>query len=237
MPAWTGEMISAYLEIKQCVIDAGFAAEIDWQDQQRIDQVTEPELLGEVSWVILSSGMREKVIRRIFEPFSRAMLDWESAKAIWSRRKSCTARASQIFNHQGKIAGILAFVEHVNNQGFASTIVRISENGHEFLQGFPYLGPATSLHLAKNLGLDVVKPDRHLCRIAQAAGADSPNALCEGIAEAVGDRLNVVDVVLWRYATLMPDYLERFRTRGDGDHDGASAAQDGTGSSFGPGGG
>lgn len=200
-------MISTYLEIKQRVIDAGFAAEIDWQEQQRIDQVTEPELLREAAWVILSSGMREKVIRGMFGSFSRAFLNWKSAKTISLRRKSCAAQAGRVFNHQGKIAAIVEFVEYVNNQGFASTISRIKEEGHEYLQGFSYLGPATSLHLAKNLGVDVVKPDRHLCRIADASGAESPTALCEAISETVGDRINVVDLVLWRFATLERDYL------------------------------
>lgn len=203
-------MVGTYLDIKQEVIDAGYASEIDWQEQQRITQVTEPELLREVAWVILSAGMRETVIRRLFGPFSVAFLDWESASAIWLQRRRCASRARDVFNHRGKVAAIISFVEYVSHHGFDRTITEIREHGHEFLEGFPYLGPATSLHLAKNLGVDVVKPDRHLSRIALAAGAESPSALCEAIADAVGDRINVVDIVLWRFATLKRDYLSDF---------------------------
>ena len=55
-----------------------------------------------------------------------------------------------------------------------------------------------------------VKPDRHLCRVAQAAGYSSPAAMCETIALDTGDRLAIVDLVIWRYATLTKSYCENF---------------------------
>lgn len=52
-------------------------------------------------------------------------------------------------------------------------------------------------HLAKNLGCDVVKPDRWLERLAAAEGT-TPHLLCNRLAYASGDRIATVDVVLWR---------------------------------------
>jgi hypothetical protein len=75
------------------------------------------------------------------------------------------------------------------------------------------MGPATSHHLAKNIGLDVVKADRHLLRIAEKAGYNCPDELCETISEYVGDKKSVVDVVIWRFAATQSNYLDFFVTR------------------------
>lgn len=87
---------------------------------------------------------------------------------------------------------------------------QITSNGVSFLETFPYIGPVTAYHLAKNIGLDVVKPDRHLVRLAASAGYPSPLALCEDIATVLGERLGVVDLVLWRFATQCERYLTLF---------------------------
>ena len=51
---------------------------------------------------------------------------------------------------------------------------KILMQGIEFIQTFPYMGKATALHFAKNLGLDFAKPDRHLNRICATLGFSSP---------------------------------------------------------------
>ena len=48
-----------------------------------------------------------------------------------------------------------------------------------------------------------------LCTFNQA-GYASPSAMCRRIAEVVGDKDSVVDLVLWRYATLDREYLTTF---------------------------
>jgi hypothetical protein len=47
--------------------------------------------------------------------------------------------------------------------------------------------------------VDVIKPDVHLTRAAKAAGFETALGLCENIRELSGDRLTVIDSVLWRY--------------------------------------
>ena len=63
---------------------------------------------------------------------------------------------------------------------------------------------------SSDLGLSVVKPDRHLQRIAAAAGFSSPLELCQLISDRLGEPVQVVDVVLWRYASLFSDYVRVF---------------------------
>jgi DnaJ-domain-containing protein 1 len=79
------------------------------------------------------------------------------------------------------------------------------------LRTLPFIGPVTQFHLAKNIGLDVAKPDRHLVRIAQLFQFASVQDLCETIANQAGTRVAVVDLVFWRFATLNRRYLEALR--------------------------
>ena len=72
------------------------------------------------------------------------------------------------------------------------------------------MGPVTACHLAKNLGLDVVKPDRHLLRIAAVTGYQSPYEMCCDIAKVTSDKLSVIDLVIWRFATIQRQYLDHF---------------------------
>jgi hypothetical protein len=116
------------------------------------------------------------------------------------------------FHHRPKIRAIGSLCEKVAESGFAWVLEGIETEGVSFLRTFDFIGPVTGFHLAKNVGLDIVKPDRHLTRMAEAAGFSCPEALCATIAEVIGDRLSVIDLVLWRYATLDARYSEIFRS-------------------------
>ncbi|HVY23721.1 MAG TPA: hypothetical protein VG962_10250 [Steroidobacteraceae bacterium] len=53
--------------------------------------------------------------------------------------------------------------------------------------------------MAKNLGFDIAKSDRHLVRLKDALGFNTVDEMCLSIARFSGDAVRVVDVVLWRY--------------------------------------
>lgn len=195
-------LVRAYLDAKAAVIDAGYAWEIDWQDDVSPDDVTETTFLRETAWVILSSGMRTSVVAGIFQQISRSFLDWTSGCAIQNCREKCRQGALSVFAHEGKVEAILAVAQTVCREGFQHVFGRVKQEGIAYLQTFPYLGPATSRHLAKNLGFNVVKPDRHLVRIARAAGFSSPDQFCEAVSHLTGEKMSVVDAVVWRFATL-----------------------------------
>ena len=205
------ELIDSYLTARETVVNRGFAAEIDWQESRCLASLSESEFLKEAAWVVLSAGMREAIIRRIFQNFSLAFLNWTSAEAITQNRRICEADAIKIFNHPRKVSAIGAICEKVERAGFVIFRSSIQSKGADFLQELDFIGPITKFHLAKNIGLNVVKPDRHLVRLAKATNFDDPRDLCETIAEITGDKLSVIDVILWRYATLNPQYIAFFQ--------------------------
>lgn len=199
-------LLDFYLLAKNVVVGEGFAQEIEWQERVQFTDLNETVFLREAAWVVLSSGMKESVIRSKFRALSLAFYDWLSARQIGTNSRECRRNASRIFSHPGKIDSIIAIARSVEEAGFEVFMHKISSEGVAFLQSLPFIGPVTSYHLAKNIGLDVVKPDRHLLRISAIAGCASPVEFCQKISTAVGDRLPVVDLIIWRYATLNPGY-------------------------------
>ena len=87
---------------------------------------------------------------------------------------------------------------------------RVLANPLAELQRFSYIGAITAFHLAKNIGVSIAKPDRHLTRLCNAAGFAQVGELCQCIASFVGDDISKVDTVLWRFATLDRNYLTLF---------------------------
>lgn len=206
------KLIDTYLDIKETVIRNGYESEIEWQDNLQLSCLSESGFLRESAWVILSTGMRESVIRNVFKEISSAFLEWESASSIKKKQKKCISAALSVFNNHRKIFSISSVASKIDEIGFAKLLDHIETDGVNFLKTFDFIGPITCYHLGKNIGLDVVKPDRHLTRIAETAGFNSAEELCYLISDTTGDRITVVDIVLWRYATLDSNYLSSFIT-------------------------
>jgi hypothetical protein len=191
-----------YLTAKERVIEAGFADEIDWQEGVSLDDLDEPTFLRESAWVVLSAGFRETVLRHRFGQISRAFLYWDSADLIIAQRETCRTNALVAFGNQRKINAVLEIVERVAGTGIDTIRRQIISRSTEFLEELPFIGPVTACHLAKNLGMPMVKSDRHLRRLATKTGYESAGRMCRVISELVGDSLSVIDVVLWRCATI-----------------------------------
>jgi len=203
-------LVQRYHQAKQSVILSGYAREIFWQESICLDSLTEQDLLCETAWVILNSGMRESVIRGLFPLFSEAFRNWHSACDVVEHESSCRRRAVEVFGNRAKVNAIVDICWTVYEEGFQNLKKRIQKEGIPALRDLPFIGPVTGYHLAKNIGMDVVKPDRHLCRLSSALGFSSPSTMCEEISSFTEDRISVVDIVIWRYATLNRDYISHF---------------------------
>jgi hypothetical protein len=205
-PSWqlggptTEDLVRRYLAAKRFVIDAGYAAEIAWQTHTRISEVTSCTFVREAAWVILSAGMRESVVRRRFPALTAALHNFQPA-AI-AHDPDVRNAALGAFHHERKIDAVLAIAALAHRMGTHGIRRSLVDDPARLLQRLPYMGPAVSRHLAKNLGLPVAKPDRHLVRLASAAARTDPDHLCAEIAHWLGDPIAVVDIVLWRWATL-----------------------------------
>lgn len=173
-----------YLAIRDRLVALGHGDDYVWSQTVRAPDTAEG-LACEYTWVVLNSGMRNTVARKLMD-------------RVWPRLID-TGRIGDAFGHVGK-RGAIEFVwaERVRlleqfRQIDQYDIVEVLR----FCHGLPWIGPITKYHLAKNLGADVAKPDRWLVRLAEAEG-ESVDGLCQRLAYGTGDRVATVDVVLWR---------------------------------------
>lgn len=175
--------VERYREIRQAVIDAGYGLDIEWSET-----VTAPShciaFFREYAFVVCNSGMNHKTARKIY---SRVM------EALPNK-----IPVIQVFKHKGK-AGALEYVWMEKERLFDEYIE--AEDKLAFLVKLPWIGEITKYHLAKNFGLDLCKPDRHLMRIAECYDL-TPEIVCKALSMASGDRVSTVDVVLWRAAAI-----------------------------------
>lgn len=189
------------------VEQAGLSGEVVWQREADFTEFTEIELLREHAWVALCSGFRESAVRQVFDHVSLCFCDWESAEAIVSAGEICCTTAALAFANRLKLRGILSTARYINNIGFEEFKQSVQADPINRLQVLPFIGPVTSWHLAKNLGLDVAKPDRHLVRVSERLGFRSADDLCRELAATTGEQAKVVDLIVWRYIADNPQQL------------------------------
>jgi hypothetical protein len=196
-----------YSQIKSEVIHRGYGREITWQSERDFSDSTEADFLRESAWVILSSGFRETVAGRLFPRISESFMYWRCARSIVNNLDDCVKRALRYFRHEGKINAIASAVVRIDEMGYDRVKQSMERDPIGTLTQFSYIGPVTAYHLAKNLGIQVAKPDRHLVRMSSALGYCGVSDMCLDFSQSSGDCIAVVDIVLWRYATIQPNYV------------------------------
>lgn len=174
-----------YLSLKEKLLSHGYEKEITWAETvwPPPDSMT---FFCEYAWVVINSGMKNQVAINI----------WERVKYALS--KGC--QVFTVFRHPGKSKAIQNAWDN-REKLFQEYLLQPAEKKLAWLEALPWIGPITKFHLAKNLGMDVCKPDRHLVRIAGRYGK-TPEELCSSLSQATGDRIGVVDQVIWRAANL-----------------------------------
>lgn len=157
------------------------------------------QFAGEVVWVILCAGVKAQNARKTE---ARVLDALERGRPV-----------AKVFGHRGKAAAIER-VWRQREELFAQFRQLLAADDQarliDWCQDIPFVGPITRYQLAKNLGVDVVKPDRHISRLAGypdwqewarpgriATLFEACMALCRPLAEAFGDRIITVDTVLW----------------------------------------
>lgn len=224
------DLITFYNFAKKVCISEGFEEEIQLVEERKFDQINSTYFFREYSWVVISSGISNKAATSVFH-------------------KLMETRNIDVVKHPGKNKALKKADCDYLEWFFHLQKCKTDKERIEYLRTLPYMGPATSLHLARNLGIDVAKPDRHLKRIAEhfgytvekilkikdlkrrikldiMNGASPENALqayginpsdemqfvqwmCEDISKKTGDRIGTVDVVLWRFSTIMPPWKQK----------------------------
>lgn len=159
---------------------AGFAdADIAWSENAQPPEGAD-EFAHEAIFVICNSGMQNVVARSIYNRVVAALEVGQSATTV--------------FRHPGKSAAIDRIW---GERKTLFSAYQAAEDKLDFCGSLPWIGNITKYHLAKNFGVDVAKPDRHLVRLAALCG-ETPQALCDRLGRENHMRSATVDLLLWR---------------------------------------
>ncbi len=167
---------------KRKVIEKGYTNEIDIVNTRRFKDTTARDFLSQYCYVVINAGMRNQVAEKIYQ-------------------KLCK-EGSDTIGHEGKRKAIKTMSISYDSQFEKLKNCKTLEEKLEFLSNLKWIGDITKYHLARNLGIDCAKPDRHLERLKVKYGFKDVQVMCKFIAEKTNERIGTVDVILWRYSNL-----------------------------------
>jgi len=174
----TTDILTFYQKAKEICIRSGYQNEIDWVEKRKLEDQTADDFGRQFMYVILNSGMNNKIAEGIY------------VKAM--------KHGMMAIGHPGKRAAIIKGLE-MKEQWFNELKSKKTLNEQlTFLESLPWIGPITKYHLARNLGIDVAKPDRHMVKVAHHFNFPNVQKLCEAVSLKTDERIGTVDVVLWR---------------------------------------
>jgi hypothetical protein len=173
--------LKRFRRLEQALAEAGYVADSAWAE--RLSPPDSAEQFAEAAvYVICNSGMHYRVARDIF------------ARCMAALQRKGTVR--RVFGHAGK-AKAIGTIWKDREKLFAA--YQDADDKVAFCQSLPWIGPVTSHHLAKDLGVDVAKPDVHLARLARR-DKTTVARMCAKLARQTGYRLATIDTILWRAA-------------------------------------
>ena len=161
----------------------GYQDEIKWAENIKpLEEQTAGNFFLEYVWVVLNARMREQVARKIYE---RYIEDFNP----------------RVVKHPKKQAAIIEGMEHYETW-FAN--LKAADDKLAYLDTLPFIGTVLAQHLARNMGVNTVKHDVHMVRVADAYGYSSPSELALDIQSVFQKtRLGVIDLIIWRFCNLV----------------------------------
>lgn len=148
--------------------------------------LTADEFFRQYVYVVLCSYWKEQYARKEWEKFFR------------------TGDLNSISNRI-KRAAVANALNHVEKWHTELMQRQKDENKLIYIRSLPFMGgEALGYHLARNIGIDCVKPDRHLKRFAEQFGFKTPIELCQHVRDEIGgsEKVGLIDLVFWRTANL-----------------------------------
>lgn len=168
-----------FRRLERALQEAGYANDSIWPEAIMPPSTAE-EFAQSAIYVIVNSGMKYGVAQQIYK---------RCIEKLYAGGK-----ARKVFGHPGKAKAIDTIWKH-REELFAAFLE--AEDKLDFCASLRWIGPVTRYHLAKDLGVDVAKPDVHLARLARR-DRTTVERLCRRLAKDACCRVATVDTILWR---------------------------------------
>lgn len=219
------ERVSAWVDYNPCIFtieefyeDCLMMAEdcyhevIDNYRNLALSDIDVGQFLCEFVWVVFASGFSTRALTSKFEELIACYSDiifygdlridfeyrWERVRFIINNREKHDA-VRDLAEMLRKSYEVYRYNRYrmLTFTGWWEVFKKENLNDIDKLEKLPYIGPVTKYHLGRNIGLDCIKSDRHLVRLASMFGYNSPEEMCEYLSGLYNERLGVIDVVLF----------------------------------------
>ena len=154
------------------------------------------DFLRQYLWVIYVSGFRNAVVEKHFDGLKVAFHDLDLERIV--AMDGIDARSLPI-RHQPKADAFLEGCRVIHDMGWPEFKERLREKKMVALRQLPWMGPATTRHMALALGIaDTEKPDTWMKQCAAKCSA-TVEEMVTFLRDAHGMTRQQVDAYLWQY--------------------------------------
>lgn len=160
----------------------------------RIEDLEPRRFWSEYVWCVYTSGFNAKVLTPKFDGIMNAYGPWDSnvpSDWMWQR-------VSRLLANTRKFEAVVRTKKLMQSLGWGD-FRTLYCSSIDALASLPFVGPITKFHLARNCGLDAVKEDIHLVRVADKFEFVNATAMCYFLAGLSDERPGVVDFVIWSF--------------------------------------
>ena len=165
-----------------------------WVNEVSIDKITAQDFFGEYIWVVYSSGFKVSRLESLKKGLYRAYGDYRALDV--GHRENVL----NVINNKSKWNAVYrtaVAMQMFDWDDFKETYLDTIDS----MMGLDFIGPKTKYHLARNLGFDVAKPDRWMCRLTEKLGWESVDSMCSYLSKKHDLKVKEIDLILWKYVS------------------------------------
>jgi hypothetical protein len=194
----------AYYRKAMAFTRAFYGDELKRISSVRLEDVTPSFFFNEYVWVVHATGFKASVVGKMMPRLASAYGTWDALAD--ESFDDVMARVGPVCNNPGKAGAVhktaVLMKSDLLVKGSWEKFRKSRLSSPRLLARLPYIGPITSFHLGRNIGLlDCVKPDLHLVRMAAHWGFKDCESMCRSMRGSDDVPLGIVDLALWYAAS------------------------------------
>lgn len=194
--------LEAYYEHAHEMCEECYSDQLYYYRVLRFEKVSAKDFWNEYIWCVYTSGFNARVVSKQFFDLLKAYNSWMTLAT-----QNRWLEVARINRNAAKYQAIRRTAELMHRYETTPQADWWQQFKHDYLETpelmrqLPFIGSVTCYHLARNLGLDAVKPDLHLVRLSDHFEWPDPLSMCMFLAGLYNERPGVVDLILWYAAS------------------------------------
>jgi hypothetical protein len=175
---------SMFVVARNAIVKAGYQPEIDYVQNRYFKDIDESEFFFQYVYVVMCWRVKEQIASKQTDNYFKNLDPSVITCYFKDKKRAAVEIAKENF--------VRWFGE-----------LKAANDPFKYLQTLPCIGKVMKFHLARNLGFDCIKPDRHLIMLSLECGFKTPLEMCESIQCSYPEyRIGTIDVILWRWCNL-----------------------------------